>query len=195
MTRALIAAAVLWLAATGADAAEFRTLELYREGSWIRVESDIYLEAPPGGVYRVLADYDDFERLSSVFVDSRMLEPIENGQGVVYFRMRGCVLFFCREVELVERVVVEPESRIEATIVPERSEMRRGWARWDIEPQGQGTLVRYVAEVEPEFWVPPLIGPLVIRAALKSRGIRAARRLEALAAGRPIPPELAVERP
>jgi len=105
------------------------------------------------------------------------------------------VLFFCREVELVERVVVEPESRIEATIVPERSEMRRGWARWDIEPQGQGTLVRYVAEVEPEFWVPPLIGPLVIRAALKSRGIRAARRLEALAAGRPIPPELAVERP
>lgn len=193
MRRPLTAAA-LGLLAAGGQAAEFRSLELFREDGVIRVESDVYLNAPPPGVYRVLADYDDFERLSSVFVDSRMLEPIENGTGVVFFHMRGCVLFFCREVELVERVDVEPETRIEVTIIPERSEMRRGWASWDIAPDGDGTLVRYVAEVEPDFWVPPLIGPLVIKAALGSRGLRAARRLEALAAGRPVPPELVVRR-
>jgi hypothetical protein len=194
MIRAL-AAAGLWLLAAGAGAAEFRTLELIRQEKTFRVESDVYLAAPPSGVYRVLSDYDDFERLSSVFVDSRMLEPIENGTGIVFFHMKGCVLFFCREVQLIERIDVEPETRIEVTIIPERSEMRRGWASWDIEPDGEGTLVRYVAEVEPEFWIPPLIGPLVIRAVLLTRGARAARRLEALAAGRPIPPELVVRRP
>jgi uncharacterized protein YndB with AHSA1/START domain len=194
MIRAL-AAAGLWLLAAGAGAAEFRTLELIRQEQTFRVESDVYLAAPPSGVYRVLSDYDDFERLSSVFVESRMLEPIENGTGIVFFHMKGCVLFFCREVRLIERIDVVPETRIEVTIIPERSEMRRGWARWDIEPDGEGTLVRYVAEVEPEFWIPPLIGPLVIRAALLTRGARAARRLEALAAGRPIPPELVVRRP
>jgi hypothetical protein len=194
MIRAL-AAAGLWLLAAGAGAAEFRTLELIRQEQTFRVESDVYLAAPPSGVYRVLSDYDDFERLSSVFVDSRLLEPIEHGTGVVFFHMKGCVLFFCREVRLIERIDVEPETRIEVTIIPERSEMRRGWASWDIEPDGEGTLVRYVAEVEPEFWIPPLIGPLVIRAVLLTRGARAARRLEALAAGRPIPPELVVRRP
>ncbi len=194
MIRAL-AAAGLWLLAAGAGAAEFRTLELIRQEQTFRVESDVYLAAPPSGVYRVLSDYDDFERLSSVFVESRMLEPIENGTGIVFFHMKGCVLFFCREVQLIERIDVEPETRIEVTIIPERSEMRRGWASWDIEPDGEGTLVRYVAEVEPEFWIPPLIGPLVIRAVLLTRGARAARRLEALAAGRPIPPELVVRRP
>ena len=39
-----------------------------------------------------------------------------------------------------------------------------------------------------------VLGPFVIRTVLKSRGIRAARRLEAVAAGRPIPPELVVQR-
>ena len=72
--------------------------------------------------------------------------------------------------------------------------MREGWASWDIEADGDGTLVRYVAEVEPKFWIPPVIGPFVIRTVLKSRGIRAAQRLEAVAAGRPIPPELVVQR-
>lgn len=194
MRRALTVAG-LWLLAAGAAAAEIRSLELSREEGWFRIESDVYLEAPPAGVYRVLSDYDEFERLSSVFVDSRMLEPIEDGTGVVFFHMRGCVLFFCRDVELVERIDVEPESRILVTIIPERSGMRRGWASWDIAADGEGTLVRYAAEVEPRFWIPPVIGPLVIRAALNSRGLRAARRLEALAAGRPVPPELVVERP
>lgn len=191
----LSALALLWLASAAAAAAEFRTLDLIREDGVFRVESDVFLAAPPDGVYDVLSDYDNFERLSSVFVDSRMRQPIENGTGIVYFHMKGCVLFFCREVKLVERIDVMPKTRIVVTVIPEESAMRRGWASWDIEPDGEGALVRYVAEVEPRFWIPPIIGPLVIRAALNSRGLRAAKRVEALANGQPIPPELVVESP
>ena len=184
----------LAFASAAVAAAEFRTLELIREEGRFRIESDVYLEAPPAGVYRALVDYDNFERFSSVFVESRMLEPIEDNTGLVFFHMRGCVLMFCRDVELVERIDVVPETRVEITIIPDRSEMREGWASWDIEADGDGTLVRYVAEIEPKFWIPPVIGPFVIRTVLKSRGIRAAQRLEAVAAGRPIPPELVVQR-
>jgi hypothetical protein len=191
----LSALTLLWLTSAAAAAAEFRTLDLIREDGVFRVESDVYLEAPPDGVYDVLSDYDNFERLSSVFVDSHMREPIENGTGTVYFHMKGCVLFFCREVELIERIDVVPKTRIVVKIIPEESSMRHGWASWDIEPDGEGSLVRYVAEVEPRFWIPPVIGPLVIRAALNSRGLRAAKRVEALANGHPVPPELVVESP
>jgi len=77
---------------------------------------------------------------------------------------------------------------------PARSDLEYGWARWDIGPQGSGALVRYEMEMVPPFWIPPVIGPLIIKAVLRSRGQRAAQRLEAIASGNPVPENLRVER-
>ena len=67
MKRLALTVGLAFASATVA-AAEFRTLELIRDEGRFRVESDVYLEAPPGGVYRALIDYDIFESFSSVFV-------------------------------------------------------------------------------------------------------------------------------
>jgi len=189
-----LAAALLLALPAVAGAAEFRTLEFFKDGDRYRVESDIYLEAPPDGVYRVLTDYEGFPELSSVFVEGRTLEPIKDGRGLVFLHMKGCVLFFCRDVRLVERLEVVPRTRIVVTVDPETSDLDFGWARWEIEAEGEGALVRYEMEMEPRFWIPPVIGPLIIKAALRSRGLRAARRLEAVAAGRPVPGDIRVKR-
>lgn len=189
----LLAALLLALPAAAA-AAEFRTLEFFKEGDRYRVESDIYLEAPPDGVYRVLTDYESFPQLSSIFEEGRVLEPLKDGRGLVFLRMKGCVLFFCRDVRLVERLEVTPETRIKVVVDPARSDLEYGWARWDIGPEGGGALVRYEMEMVPQFWIPPVIGPLIIKAVLRSRGQRAAQRLEAVASGSPIPENLRVER-
>lgn len=188
-----LAAALLILPAA-VQAAEFRTLEFFKEGERYRVESDIFLEAPADGVYRALTDYEGFPRLSSIFIEGRVIEPIRHGEGRVFLHMRGCVLFFCRDVRLVERLEVTPESRVEAFVDAERSDLDYGWARWDISAEGGGALVRYEMEMVPQFWIPPVIGPLIIKAALRTRGLRAARRLEAVASGRPIPEDIRVER-
>ncbi|MGD9408219.1 MAG: SRPBCC family protein [Gammaproteobacteria bacterium] len=176
------------------QAAEFRSLEFFKDGDRYVVESDIYLEAPPDGVYRVLTDYEGFPELSSIFVEGRMLEPVIDGSGLVFLHMKGCVLFFCRDVRLVERLEVVPETRVEVFVDPERSDLDYGWARWDIAAEGGGALVRYEMEMVPQFWIPPVIGPLIIKAALRLRGLRAARRLEAVASGRPIPEDIRVQR-
>jgi hypothetical protein len=190
MTRLAVFLLVLPAAA---GAAEFRSLEFVKDGDRYRVLSDVYLEAPGKGVYDVLTDYEGFPRLSSVFVEGRVLEPIQAGQGVVFLHMKGCVLFFCRDVRLVEILDVVPSSRIVATVDPDRSDLHFGRAIWDLSEVPGGTLVRYELEMEPQFWIPPVIGPLIIKAALRSRGIRAARRLEALASGRPVPDDIAVK--
>jgi hypothetical protein len=36
-------------------------------------------------------------------------------------------------------------------------------------------------EFEPDFWVPPLLGPIVLKHALKGDGASAAKKIEALA--------------
>lgn len=189
----LVAALLLALPAL-AGAAEFRTLEFFKDGDRYRVESDVYLEAPPDGVYRVLTDYEGFPRLSSIFEEGRVIEPLDDGRGLVFLHMKGCVLFFCRDVRLVERLDLTPETRIEMFVDPARSDLEYGWARWDIGPHGSGALVRYEMEMVPQFWIPPVIGPLIIKAVLRSRGQRAAQRLEAIASGNPVPENLRVER-
>ena len=84
--------------------------------------------------------------------------------------------------------------RVVAIVDPARSDLEFGRTTWELSEEGEGTLVRYEMEMKPEFWIPPVIGPLVIKAALRSRGLRAARRVEALASGQPIPADIVVER-
>ncbi len=188
-----MSALLLALPAAALSAAEFRSLELVRDGDDYRVLADVFIDAPGEGVFEVLTDYEGFPRLSSVFLEGRVIEPIEDGRGVVYLHMKGCVLFFCREVEIVEFLKVEPPSRIVAIVDPERSDLHYGQASWLLAPAEGGTLVTYELDMRPQFWIPPVIGPLIIKAALRYRGLRAAWRLEALASGRPVPEDIAVK--
>ena len=191
--RTLATALLLALPAVTLSAAEFSSLELVRDGDDYRVLAGVFIEAPAEGVFEVLTDYEGFPRLSSVFREGRVVEPIEDGRGVVYLHMKGCVLFFCREVEIVEFLEIEPYRRILAIVDPERSDLHYGRASWTLAPEEGGTLVTYELDMRPQFWIPPVIGPLIIKAALRYRGLRAARRLEALASGRPVPEDIAVK--
>ena len=65
------------------------------------------------------------------------------------------------------------------------SNLSSGRTDWWLEAEGEGTLLHYRMSLTPDFWVPPLIGPLVIRIALKRAGSRAVFRLEGLALERP----------
>ena len=44
-----------------------------------------------------------------------------------------------------------------------------------------GTRVRYQLKFEPDFWVPPAIGPYMIKRRLRSGGGRAIDRIELIA--------------
>jgi hypothetical protein len=56
-----------------------------------------------------------------------------------------------------------------------------------------GTRVRYTLLVEPDFWIPPGIGPYMIKRKLKSDGSEALGRIEALAQGSSQTPELIID--
>ena len=45
----------------------------------------------------------------------------------------------------------------------------------------EGTLLTYKFEMVPDFWVPPLLGPYLIKRALITGGRKAANRLEVIA--------------
>jgi hypothetical protein len=186
-------AAALLLASTVAGAAEIRGLDLVKEDKVYRLLARVHVEAPQEAVFEVLNDYEGFPRLTSVYREGGIVEPIENGRGVVYIHMNACVLFYCRDVKLVEWLEVEPFERMVVTVDPDRSDLEFGRGTWLLASDEQGTLLDYEVEMKPRFWIPPVLGPLVIKAVARSRGIRAVRRLEYLASGQPIPEDLRVK--
>lgn len=174
----------LALAAGAGQAAELRSLQVSNQGARYTLESEAFLDAPVPAVYRVLLDYENFTQLSSVYEQSRHLPPGPDGKPRVYTLAEGCILFVCRQVEKVETLHVEPNRRIVATVVPGLSNLEAGVTEWMLAPDGRGTRLRYRMELTPAFWVPPLIGPPVIRYVLAKGGEEALQRLEARAAGR-----------
>ena len=149
----------------------------------ILVYSDLRIAAPRAQVYAALTDYDRFADLSTRYVDSRYVEPAPDGTQRVYTHVKGCVWFFCRSVERFARLEQAPDTRIVATAEPEHSDVSYGRETWELSPAAGGTRVVYRHDMEPRFWVPPLIGVWAIRRALEKDALAAAERIEALAQG------------
>ncbi|MBT8132482.1 MAG: SRPBCC family protein [Gammaproteobacteria bacterium] len=167
--------------ALSATAADLRSIDVDREKGRIIVVSETYFDAPLGAVFDILADYDGFQRISEVFSETRYLERDTEGNGVVYTRAEGCVLFFCKTIERVEKLTLMPGTEILAVAIPEQSDVSYSVARWTFETEGNGTRVYYAMEFEPSFWVPPVLGEMILRSKLRNKGRIAADRVEELA--------------
>ena len=165
-----------------AVAADFRSLEVSRDGESYQVKALIYLAAPPQAVFAVLTDYEHFTRISGNIVESRRVQQLDAADTLVYTDTRFCALFFCRHVKEMQKVTQDPPGDIRSTVLPEQSDnVKSGSAVLHLQAEGEGTLLDWAIRLEPGFWVPPLLGPLLVERSLKSEGRRSAAGVEKLA--------------
>jgi hypothetical protein len=132
-------------------------------------------------VFKALSDYEHFAELSTRFEESRFLEPAATGQPRIYTQVEGCVWFFCRTVRRYAQLDLIPYTRITATVEPEESDVSYGKETWNLVRIRNATEVSYTHEMEPKFWVPPVIGLWAIRRVLNKDALESAQRIEALA--------------
>jgi hypothetical protein len=52
---------------------------------------------------------------------------------------------------------------LEAEIVPSLSEFKSGKARWEIMPMDDASYVVYEAYLEPDFFIPPVVGAQMVQ--------------------------------
>jgi hypothetical protein len=190
--RAAVALAALGAAALAA-AATIDELDVERERGRYSLEAYARLDATPESVYSVLTDFDDnaYSRISRAYKESRYLAPAADGVPLVYTRMEGCLLWHCMTLERTERLETREPTWIKSTALPEQSNFKHATSEWVLEPDGDGTLMTYKVELEPDFFVPPVIGPWYLKRTLSQGGLRAVTRIERLAReldGRPNEP-------
>jgi hypothetical protein len=178
----IVSLAAALLASSFARAATIEELDVQRDGGCYRLSSVTYVDAALDAVFQVLTDYDAFQRISSVYEESRFLAPHPDGTPIVYTRMKGCLLFFCTSMRRVERLETDPPSFIRTTVLPEQSDVAYGQSEWILEPEAGGTRVTHRLTMQPDFWVPPVLGPWLLRKSLRKHGAAAVDRIEELAA-------------
>jgi hypothetical protein len=183
-------------ATTALGAATIDKLDVTRSKGVYSLVADAHLEATPESIYAVLVDYDDnrFSRISSVYKESRYLEPAADGTPVIYTRMEGCVLWYCMTLRRTERLETERPRYIKSSAIPEQSDFKSSVSEWVLEPDGVGgTYMTYKIQMEPAFRVPPIVGPWYLKHTLSTGGVRAVSRIERLARqldGLPVGPEI-----
>ncbi len=145
------------------------------------VAFDMRLDADAVEVRALMTDYDRLDRLSDIVIKSRVLDILADGSKRIQLDVRACVWIFCRTVRRVEDVTTLENGDISTNALPERSDFSRAVERWRIEASHGGTRLRYDAQLAPNFFVPPILGPYLMKKAIRRELISAAQHLEALA--------------
>ena len=177
-TCAALLAAVCCAAASGAN---FERAEVTHETGRYQLRFVVDLSAATAAVRALLTDYDHLDRLSAHIVESRRLTAGDGGARVRIV-LEACVFVFCKTVRRVMAVETRANGDILTLADPAESDFRHAREIWQVNPQDRGTRLVYEAEFEPSFFVPPLIGPWLIKSRLRGALEEIATRLEDLAA-------------
>lgn len=153
-----------------AGAFELRSVELERDGPAYELRIEAFFTAPPDKLIAVLTDYGRIHELHPRLLESRSLGQVGPQTQEVYTRFKGCVLGFCRTFDRVEQIRVEGNSLLAAD-VPDRGAFAGGKTEWRFKAADGGTELSYEARFEPDFFVPPLIGPPMLLKSLEQMTI------------------------
>lgn len=177
---ALVGLVALFVSASTAAAAVYH-LSVTREGEAFHARAVAHIDAAPRAVRAVLLDFRHFTELSSTIVTARIMSRPDARSTVVYTEARGCLSVFCATLRQRQEFTETSPRRIVVVTLPGGGNVRKGAGSWVILPEGRGTRLEWKSTVEPAFWLPPLIGPALVRKALESQGWDFTNGIERLA--------------
>lgn len=179
----LLLSATFLCCASASRTATLREVDVSREAGRYQIVADTHLDATPEAIYKVLLDFDGdrYSRISEIYKESGYLPPDSDGTPIVFTRVEGCLMLFCRSMSRVERLEVVTPQFIRSKVIPERSDFKYSLAEWSFEPEGTGTHLVYRMEMEPKFWLPPFVGPWFLKRTLLQGAPEAIEQIELLA--------------
>ena len=185
MKRHAVLVALLWSIA--APASEVYTAAVSHQSGSYFVEVDTLVEIDVARTRELLTDYNHLDRVNPAIKESRILLTRGPGNYRVRTLTVACVWIYCKSINQVQDVIESQDGSITAVVVPKLSDFRHGFARVNLWQEPNGTRILIRSEVEPDFWIPPLIGPWLIKRKLLSEALETADNLERVAKKPPIP--------
>ena len=149
-----------------------------------QLDLTMQIEAGQQGILALLMDHENFKELSDVMIESGLVQDAPEDKTRRRLVVETCIVFFCIKVVMVEDLEQFSDGRILAIMVPEESDFKYGRTEWQIEPLGPGrSEIKYRFQLQPDFWVPPAIGPFILKRKMVSEAFESILKIEGLAAG------------
>ena len=155
--------AVLLLLPSAALAGEILASSVNHEGAVYSLSVTARIDAPLDTVYRSITDFDNLAAINPAIEESQLLATPAQDMWRVRSVIRVCILMFCKRVKQVQDVTLMEGYAIKAVIVPQGGDFRSGVAHWQLTASGAATEMLFTNTFEPDFWVPPVIGPWLIK--------------------------------
>lgn len=183
-------AAMLLLTSAHAAAADIQSLEVSREGARYRVDLHAVLEVPAAAAFAVFADAAKLPQINPAVKQVQVIAQLPGGGTRLFTSVHVCVLWYCRDLRQVQDMRYAPRAdggSMHADMLPLQGDFRDGRADWEFRATGSKTRLHFQAELEPAFWIPPLIGPWLVQRSLRDEAQRTSAGIEQLAAARASP--------
>lgn len=175
---ALLGAAVLVAGAVfpGApvSAATVERVAVAHSGARYTVTMRVRVDISASEAFAVMTDYPNLPEVNPNMIEA---EPLADDRLRTVVSM--CVGFFCKKVEQVQSVSAQANTRLNMRVLPAQSDLRFGEASWRFESlDTKRSRIVFRAEIEPDFWVPPVVGSWLIQDKLKTQAIETSKGIE-----------------
>lgn len=152
--------ALLLSLAPRTESAEPIVLRVERNASMLQVSATIAAEAPAETCYAVIADFDRLANFIPGLKSSHIVS--DPGQPLQLRQIGETTLGFSRyAIDVTLALDTDPPRRITFSRVAGNLEVMDG--QWQVAGDAVRCHVDYRADLKPQFWVPPLIGTLLVR--------------------------------
>jgi hypothetical protein len=169
------------MTAGSVHAMDVRNLEVHNDGRHYTVVAQAYLDATPEAIIAVVTDYDHLDRINRTVLSSEYRGPAEEGGDLVYTEIEFCVAFICQDATQLQRVYFSGDDQVLSEPVVDQSDLPDLMQHWWVSAEGEGSTLTYTMSVSAEGFIPPLIGPALVRRALRKVSRRSAEAIERLA--------------
>ena len=151
----------------------------YRHGHYL-ISLEMRIAAPLAKVRAVLFDFNALGKVNDTIKRSRLLDH-HNQHYTVLLESEACVWLYCRRIRQVQLITDMSNGYLQSITDPTQSDMASGKVLWHVRPdpqQTQQTLITYSADFEPDFFIPPLIGPWLLKKRLLKEGRKTINGIE-----------------
>lgn len=142
--------------------------------------SEVLVQLPPSRVRIILTDFENLAQINESLKRVHILGHGDNDGVRMRAITRICILFICRNFTWIQEVRTLPSGDIVAVI--EEGDFREGRVRWRLLSENGHTRLLFNADLVPDFWFPPIIGPWLIKRKLQDEALETAQGIERVAA-------------
>lgn len=145
------------------------------------VQFNVLIEADKKTVASLMDDYSTWPQWSSVVKKVTVIKQTDARTTLMKLRLNSCLLFFCKSLNKHQTVTRVASGHLVTLTTENNNDFHYAREVWHASAEGDNTRLVYDAVMEPDFFVPPLMGRWIISSRIRKALQQSIAKLEQIA--------------